>query len=366
MMSRMPVRGSQSSQILRIVVPFCALGLIGSSLLAQNNLGQPNPTGGGAAGPVLPQTAIAEPGGGIPTNSISTKPQPDAPHPARLGLSYFEGQERQEPAADVGEAIAESGKNLPVAPRGAPDRQPSQNGAMPAVPRAESSIADPLHPTAIANAAAGQPPAAGPMPAAPQPIAPLPAAPAPAPNSPTPLPGNSAPPVSPAPALRGAEQIPRPAASAYAEGAPIGQLQTNIGVTGPVPDSIRTNCTLNSCIARDCLGTATQPPCGLDPRVWTPLCYCWEAPSLCYGPLYFEETNLERFGYSQTYLRTMQPLVSSAQFFGTSFILPYLLVAEPPCECVYTLGEYRPGSCVPFRWNYPYFSPACPWQKSDQ
>ena len=47
-------------------------------------------------------------------------------------------------------------------------------------------------------------------------------------------------------------------------------------------------------------------------RPWSGVCYFWEAPSLAYGPLYFEETNLERHGYSQTYLRGIQPLVSSA------------------------------------------------------
>jgi hypothetical protein len=96
-------------------------------------------------------------------------------------------------------------------------------------------------------------------------------------------------------------------------------------------------------------------------RPWGPVCYFWEAPALCYGPLYFEETNLERHGYSQTYLRGVQPLVSSARFFGTVPMLPYLLLAEPPRECVYTLGQYRPGSCVPFQWNYPYFSPCAAW-----
>ena len=87
---------------------------------------------------------------------------------------------------------------------------------------------------------------------------------------------------------------------------------------------------------------------------------------MCYGPLYFEETNLERYGYSQIYLRPVQPLVSSAHFYGAAFTLPCLLVAEPPQECVYTLGEYRPGSCVPFRWNSPYFSLALPWQKCNE
>src|SRR5208283_3445366 len=92
-------------------------------------------------------------------------------------------------------------------------------------------------------------------------------------------------------------------------------------------------------VADSCLSLSSRPP---DARVWTPLCYCWEAPALCYGPLYYEETNLERYGYSQTYLRSVQPLVSSAHFFGTIPTLPYLMIAEPSRECVYTLGQYRP------------------------
>jgi hypothetical protein len=106
-----------------------------------------------------------------------------------------------------------------------------------------------------------------------------------------------------------------------------------------------------------CHPAQREPLYTMTSRPWSPVCYFWEAPVLAYGPLYFEETNLERHGYSQTYLRGVQPLVSSAHFFGTVIATPYLLIAEPPHECVYTLGEYRPGSCVPFQWNYPYFSP---------
>ena len=52
----------------------------------------------------------------------------------------------------------------------------------------------------------------------------------------------------------------------------------------------------------------------------------------------------------------LQRPVSSARYPP----LPYLMVAEPPQECVSTLGQYRPGDCVPFQWNYPYFSPCAP------
>jgi hypothetical protein len=196
-----------------------------------------------------------------------------------------------------------------------------------------------------------------------------------------------------APAMRSIERIAAPSPSDpitcldrfYSPGGsqhlrstdPITQLDTNTAIKPPsaaresiaverfVPRQPRNkNAQEPESVAQECLGTALAPT-GLAPRIWTPLCYCWEAPALCYGPLYFEENNLERYGYSQTYLRSLQPLASSAQFFTTSFMLPYLLFAEPPCECVYTLGEYRPGSCVPFQWNYPYFDPTLPWQKCD-
>jgi hypothetical protein len=115
-----------------------------------------------------------------------------------------------------------------------------------------------------------------------------------------------------------------------------------------------------------CRPSQVEPGSAMPFREWQPLGYCWEAPSLCHGPLYFEETNLERFGYSQKGLRAIQPLASTARFFGTVPMLPYLLLAEPSRDCVYTLGQYRPGSCVPFQWNYPYFSPCEPCHKDDK
>ncbi len=88
------------------------------------------------------------------------------------------------------------------------------------------------------------------------------------------------------------------------------------------------------------------------------ICYAWDAPATCNNPLYFEETNLERHGYSPRYLRAFQPVLSGAEFFATIPTLPYQLVAMPLNECVYTLGEYRPGSCVPYQINYPPWSTA--------
>jgi hypothetical protein len=91
-------------------------------------------------------------------------------------------------------------------------------------------------------------------------------------------------------------------------------------------------------------------------RHW-PLMSCeWEAPALAYRPLYFEEVNLERYGYGMKYLRAAQPIVSAGQFFTTIPILPYKMLAEPARTPVYALGHYRPGSDAPYRPVYPPLS----------
>ena len=102
------------------------------------------------------------------------------------------------------------------------------------------------------------------------------------------------------------------------------------------------------------LASVSYPPVAL--RDWCPLEYCWDAPVLCHEPLYFEEVNLERHGYGPKGLRLVQPVISGAHFFATVPTLPYKIVAEPPGHPVSTLGHYRPGSCVPYRPNYPPLS----------
>jgi hypothetical protein len=88
-------------------------------------------------------------------------------------------------------------------------------------------------------------------------------------------------------------------------------------------------------------------------RDWSMYQYWWEAPALCHSPLYYEEINVERYGYSHG---LGQPAFSAAHFFGSTVALPYLLAATPPGECVYTLGHYRPGSYVPYQLHRPPFS----------
>lgn len=82
------------------------------------------------------------------------------------------------------------------------------------------------------------------------------------------------------------------------------------------------------------------------PRMWQPITFTWKASGLCHKPLYFEETQLERYGH--TVGCGLQPFVSAAHFFLTVPILPYEMGLYPPNECIYTLGYYRPGSCAPY------------------
>ena len=72
----------------------------------------------------------------------------------------------------------------------------------------------------------------------------------------------------------------------------------------------------------------------------------WKASNLCHKPLYFEEVNLERYGHTAG--PVLQPLVSSAHFFGNIIVLPYKMGVHGPTECQYSLGYYRPGNCAPW------------------
>ncbi len=80
-------------------------------------------------------------------------------------------------------------------------------------------------------------------------------------------------------------------------------------------------------------------------RQWYPNTYSWMAPSLAHRPLYFEDINLERYGYHWSVL---QPAVSAAHFFARLPVIPYMRGAYPPRQHYFTLGHYRPGSHVPF------------------
>ncbi len=112
----------------------------------------------------------------------------------------------------------------------------------------------------------------------------------------------------------------------------INKLSIDIKVTGQPGDDVPYECTLSDDL--------------FDPRCWKLTTYTWKASALCHKPIYFEEVALERYGHSHG--PGCEYLVSFAHFFGNVALLPYHMGIETPCECVYTLGYYRPGSCAPY------------------
>ncbi len=81
-------------------------------------------------------------------------------------------------------------------------------------------------------------------------------------------------------------------------------------------------------------------------RNWAPQTVSWHASSLCHKPLYFENVQLERYGHSRG--PYMQPVHSTLHFFKSILFLPYKTAINPPNECQYALGFYRPGNCAPW------------------
>lgn len=82
------------------------------------------------------------------------------------------------------------------------------------------------------------------------------------------------------------------------------------------------------------------------PRSWESIVFTWKASALCHKPLYFEQVAVERYGHNLGPI--LQPFASGAHFFLTFPILPYKMGLNPPNECMYSLGYYRPGSCAPW------------------
>lgn len=76
--------------------------------------------------------------------------------------------------------------------------------------------------------------------------------------------------------------------------------------------------------------------------------YCWDASDMFSNPLYFEDVNLERYGYSYPFL--MQPFMSVGKFSTQLALLPYQMVNNPVRKHVYHVGYYRPGEWAPRLW----------------
>ncbi len=74
--------------------------------------------------------------------------------------------------------------------------------------------------------------------------------------------------------------------------------------------------------------------------------YLWHTPATRHKPLYFEQPNIERYG-THVGSNCFASAVATAKFVGQTLSLPYQMGANPPRECRYTLGVYRPGNCTP-------------------
>jgi hypothetical protein len=95
----------------------------------------------------------------------------------------------------------------------------------------------------------------------------------------------------------------------------------------------------------DCPKEITLSEGSFQPRAFAPSVYAWQASNVCYQPLYFEDPQLERYGHSYPFL--VQPFVSIGRMTVQAAGLPYQMVIDPCCCCVYPLGYYRPGECAP-------------------
>jgi hypothetical protein len=116
----------------------------------------------------------------------------------------------------------------------------------------------------------------------------------------------------------------------------VDKVSLNIAVTGTPGEDYPFECLIDD-------GTMHAGRC------WEQTTFMWKASAMCHKPLYFEEEQLERYGHS--FSPCFQPFVSGAHFFVTLPVLPYCMGVEPPCECIYALGHYRPGSCAPYMCN---------------
>ena len=85
-----------------------------------------------------------------------------------------------------------------------------------------------------------------------------------------------------------------------------------------------------------------EPVLGREPqprRTFRPITMLVEPNYVCYGRLYFEQKNLERYGWD---LGPVTPFLSAGAFFFDVAMLPYHLGTEP-CRCY----ECSAGYCLP-------------------
>ena len=123
---------------------------------------------------------------------------------------------------------------------------------------------------------------------------------------------------------------------------PLSTVSVNIAKpAGELPEDVAAKCRYSRSPVVD-----TRLTCG-----WAVYEKHWAASCSHHRPLYFEEINAERYGYTPSHC--LQPFISAGRFLVTIPAMPYLIAASAPRDCVYTLGHYRPGDCVPYRWHHP-------------
>lgn len=81
-------------------------------------------------------------------------------------------------------------------------------------------------------------------------------------------------------------------------------------------------------------------------RHFTASTFTWTASALCHKPLYFEQIELERYGHTPGPI--LEAPMAGAKFAADIATLPYKMGINPPNECRYALGYYRPGDCAPW------------------
>lgn len=84
------------------------------------------------------------------------------------------------------------------------------------------------------------------------------------------------------------------------------------------------------------------------PRNFAHIDYSWEPTNMYHNPIYFEDVPLERYGHTRHYL--IQPVFSGVKFATQLLGLPYQMTIHPCCSRQYSLGYYRPGEYVPYKY----------------
>jgi hypothetical protein len=95
------------------------------------------------------------------------------------------------------------------------------------------------------------------------------------------------------------------------------------------------------------------PPPAFLARNWEPLPEIIEPAYLCYGRLYFEQLNAERYGWD---LGPLHPLISAGVFYFDLATLPYHAATEPLRRYECNTGYALPGDPMPLLLYRPEWS----------